>query len=403
MLSKDVVSSERAHIAFFGVRNAGKSSVVNAVTGQNLSLVSDVAGTTTDPVKKAMEILPLGPCVIIDTPGIDDEGELGKMRVGRTMKVLDSADAAVLVVDSSRGLCPADEELCGMFRKKEIPFVVALNKDDLGKGKDITAPDGAAGLVRVSAATGEGIHELKEKIARLISDAENSRRIIADLISQRDVIVLVVPIDSAAPKGRLILPQQQTIRDILEAGAMPIVCRDTELTATLNSLAVKPRIVVTDSQAFGNVSKLTPDDIPLTSFSILFARYKGILAQAVSGVKALRAVRDGDKILISEGCTHHRQCEDIGTVKLPAWIRNYTKAEPIFEFSSGGDFPDSLHKYKLVIHCGGCTLTEREMRARLRKCTDTNTPITNYGTAIAAMHGILERSLEPFPDILKLL
>ena len=392
----ETVSAERVHIGFFGMRNAGKSSLVNAVTGQDLSLVSDVKGTTTDPVRKAMELLPLGPVVIIDTPGLDDEGELGEMRVKKAKQVLNYADIAVLVIDAQIGAQRMDNELIALFEEKKIPYIIALNKSDLAhEGSELGAHQ-----IYVSAKEGKNIDLLKEKIAALVKDAENDRRIVSDMITQGDIIVLVVPIDKAAPKGRLILPQQQTIRDIIDAGATAMVCRDEELGATLDALKKPPKMVITDSQAFGRVSKIVPADIPLTSFSILFARYKGNLLEAVRGVAALDKLESGDKILISEGCTHHRQCGDIGTVKLPAWIKEYTKKELVFEFTSGRDFPEDLAEYKLVIHCGGCMLTEREMQYRIRESQDKGIPITNYGMVIAHTHGILKRSLEIFPNIL---
>ncbi len=389
------VSAERIHIGFFGLRNAGKSSVVNAVTGQALSLVSDVKGTTTDPVKKAMELLPLGPVVIIDTPGIDDEGELGRMRVKRAMQTLNLTDLAVLVVDATKGLSDADRELTASFEAKKIPYIIVYNKSDLLE----SIPEAAANEIYVSAANGTNIHELREKMGHLVKTEENSKRIVADLLEPNDFVVLVVPIDKAAPKGRLILPQQQTIRDILDAGAVSIVTRDTELPQTLEKLGRAPKMVITDSQAFGRVSRDVPRDIPLTSFSILMARYKGDLAEAVRGAAKLDDLQDGDVVLISEGCTHHRQCEDIGTVKMPNWIRKHTGKEITFEFTSGGEFPEDLSKYALVVHCGGCMLNEREMKSRIRHSLDCDVPITNYGIAIAHMHGILARSIEPFPDI----
>ncbi len=392
----EAVSAERIHIGFFGMRNAGKSSLVNAVTGQELSVVSEVKGTTTDPVRKAMELLPLGPVVIIDTPGLDDEGELGELRVKKAKQILNYADIAVLVVDATVGCGKLDKELISLFEQKNIPYVVVYNKCDLTEGRDITD----SRSIYVSASKGIGINELKERIASLVSNAENDKRIVSDIMGQGDTAVLVVPIDKAAPKGRLILPQQQTIRDILDGGAQAIVCRDTELSATLDSLKKPPRLVITDSQAFGRVSKIVPEDILLTSFSILFARYKGNLREAVRGVAALDKLCDGDKILISEGCTHHRQCGDIGTVKLPAWISQYTKKKPIFEFTSGRDFPEDVSEYRLVIHCGGCMLTEREMQYRVRQARDSGVPMTNYGMVIAHTHGILRRSLEVFPEIL---
>lgn len=391
----DQVSAERVHIGFFGLRNAGKSSVVNAVTGQNLSVVSDVKGTTTDPVKKAMELLPLGPVVIIDTPGIDDEGDLGALRVKRAKQALNICDVAVLVVDGEIGLQPADKQLIELFKAKNISYVIAYNKSDLLS----EIPTTAENEIYVSAEQKTNIYELKELIARLAKQEENTKRIVADIIKPNDVVILVVPIDSAAPKGRLILPQQQTIRDILEAGAISMVCRETELPQTLSSLK-SPSLVITDSQAFGKVSKDVPDDIRLTSFSILFARYKGDLAQAVRGAAMLDKLKDGDTVLISEGCTHHRQCEDIGTVKLPNWVRKHTGKHLNFEFTSGGEFPEDLSKYALIIHCGGCMLNEREMKSRVRHAVDSGVPITNYGVAIAHMHGILRRTLSPFPDIL---
>ena len=389
-----VPSAERVHIGFFGRRNAGKSSVVNAVTGQELSVVSDVRGTTTDPVMKAMELLPMGPVVIIDTPGIDDEGTLGEMRVRRTRRVLNQTDCAVLIVDSTVGLTPADDELITLFRSKQLPFLVVYNKSDLA-GAQI--PEGENTLA-VSAKTGAGIHELKERIAHLTQTGAPERRLVGDLVSAGDFVVLVVPIDASAPKGRLILPQQQVIRDLLEAGAMPVVTRDTEYALTLRRLGAKPVMTITDSQAFGRIAKETPNDLPLTSFSILMARYKGFLGAAVRGAAALSRLEDGDCVLISEGCTHHRQCEDIGTVKLPGWLREYTGKNVCFETSSGRDFPEDLSPYKVVIHCGGCMLNEREMRFRQKCAEDAGVPFTNYGTAIACMKGILPRSLEILPE-----
>lgn len=393
----DTVSAERPHIGFFGVRNAGKSSVVNAVTGQKLSLVSDIKGTTTDPVKKAMELLPLGPVVIIDTPGIDDSGELGEMRVRRTMQVLEQTDIALLVVDGRKGLSKADDRLIKLFEQKKIRYIKVFNKsDELSE-----IPSQGEDEIFVSAKTGQGIYELKEMIARAAKLEKNDRPLVSDLIEPGDLVVLVVPIDSAAPKGRLILPQQQTIRDVLEAGAISVVTRESELKSTLSSLGKKPRLVITDSQAFGQVDRDTPRDIPLTSFSILFARYKGDLKEAVKGAAKLDRLFDGARVLISEGCTHHRQCDDIGTVKMPAWVEKYTGKKLNFEFTSGGEFPDDPTGYDLVIHCGGCMLGEREMKSRIRRCAEKNVPITNYGIAIAQMHGILRRSLGVFPEILK--
>lgn len=389
----DTPQSERIHIGFFGRRNAGKSSVVNAVTNQQISVVSDVKGTTTDPVTKAMELLPLGPVVIIDTPGFDDEGALGEMRVKRTKQVLNRVDVAVLVVDGTVGKTGADNELIEIFTDKKIPYIVAYNKSDISEQSDCS--DGVA----VSALDGTNIGLLKEKIAHLTKTDDTKLKICGDLVSEGDFAVLVVPIDSAAPKGRLILPQQQTIRDVLEAGATAIVVRDTELKSTLESLGKKPKLVITDSQAFESVSKDVPEDIYLTSFSILMARYKGFLKSAVEGAAAIDRLKDGDKVLISEGCTHHRQCDDIGTVKLPRWLKNYTGKELVFETSSGKGFPDDLSPYSLVIHCGGCMLNEREVQYRRKFAEDSEVPFTNYGTAIAYMQGILKRSLEVIPDI----
>lgn len=386
------VSAERVHIGFFGLRNAGKSSLVNRVTGQTLSIVSEVRGTTTDPVRKAMELLPVGPVVIIDTPGLDDEGALGEERVRRTRRVLDQTDIAVLVVDAAAGLSQADRELMQLFEGKRIPFVVAMNKADLVSVPE-SVPENA---IYVSAQENENIYALKEKIAALARSAASPRELIADLVSSGDAVVLVTPIDSAAPKGRLILPQQQTIRALLDAGCVPVVTRETELSRTLSLLSEPPALVVTDSQAFGIVSKIVPESVRLTSFSILFARYKGDLRTAVLGAAALRRLKDGDTVLISEGCTHHRQCGDIGTEKLPRWVKSYTGRDVNFAFTSGGEFPDNLSPYALVIHCGACMLNEREMQSRLCRAAEQSVPITNYGIAIAQMHGILDRALQPF-------
>ena len=400
--------SERVHIGFFGKRNAGKSSVMNAVTGQDLAVVSDVKGTTTDPVYKSMELLPLGPVVMMDTPGIDDEGELGNLRVKKSYQVLNKTDAAVLVIDGTEGVSPEDKALMERIRKKEIPFVVAVNKIELSDPaaeetvkKELALKSDQ--IAAVSAATGEGIFELKEQIAAIAQTEETEKHLVRDLLNPSDIAVLVVPIDSAAPKGRLILPQQQTIRDILETGAISVVVKETELKDALKKLGTKPKMVITDSQAFSQVSADTPDDILLTSFSILFARYKGNLEQAVAGVTALDGLEDGDTVLISEGCTHHRQCDDIGTVKIPRWIREYTGKEIKIETTSGTEFPDDLTKYKLIIHCGGCMLNEREMKYRLSCAADQGVPMTNYGIMIAYVKGILKRSVEVFPEIHKLL
>ncbi|MBQ1350491.1 MAG: [Ruminococcus sp.] len=390
-------SGERVHIGFFGRRNAGKSSVVNAFTNQQISVVSDVKGTTTDPVTKAMELLPLGPVMIIDTPGFDDEGSLGAERVKRTKQVLNRVDIAVLVVDGTVGKTAADHELIAIFEQKKIPCLVAYNKSDLTGQKEYA--DGLA----VSALTKENIDSLKETVARLVKSEDDGRKICADLVETGDIAVLVVPIDKAAPKGRLILPQQQTIRDLLDAGAAALVVRDTELAELLRSLGKKPSVVITDSQAFAKVKDIVPDDVRLTSFSILMARYKGFLETAVAGAAAIERLQDGDRVLISEGCTHHRQCDDIGTVKLPNWLRKYTGKDIVIETSSGKGFPEDLSPYKLVIHCGGCMLNEREMRYRRQFAGDSGVPFTNYGTAIAYMNGILKRTLSVFPDLQKTL
>lgn len=396
MSLNETVSAERIHIGFFGLRNAGKSSVVNSVTGQSLSLVSDIKGTTTDPVKKAMELLPLGPVVIIDTPGIDDEGELGEMRVKRAKQALNYCDVAVLVVDASKGIQPQDKELISAFDNKKINYIIAYNKADLINN----VPEKKDNEIYVSAVKGTNINKLKEMIAARVKGWESGKKILADLIEPEDLVVLVVPIDESAPKGRLILPQQQVIREVIECGATAVVCRDTELKTTLASLGKKPKLVITDSQAFGKVSKDTPADIPLTSFSILFVRYKGDLTAAVHGAAQLDNLKDGDTVLVSEGCTHHRQCNDIGTVKIPNWVKNHTNKNIKFEFTSGKDFPDDLSKYSLVIHCGGCMLNNREMQYRAGYAKDCGIPMTNYGIAIAHMHGILKRSIELFPDAL---
>lgn len=395
-------SANRTHIGIFGKRNAGKSSLINAITGQNYAIVSDVLGTTTDPVLKSMELLPLGPVVIIDTPGLDDEGELGALRIQKAYQILNKTDIAVLVIDASFGVTKEDSEILKRIHEKEIPCVIVVNKSDICPNcnlEDLPLPDSDSAIL-VSCKTGEHIHELKELLAQQASQDTIQKSIVADLLNPLDFVVLVVPIDSAAPKGRLILPQQQTIRDILEAKASAIVVQETELAETLNSLGKKPKMVITDSQVFKKVSTVTPDDILLTSFSILFARYKGNLKTLVDGASALDSLKNGDRILISEGCTHHRQCDDIGTVKLPNWIRSYTKKEVEFEFTSGTEFPLDLSSYKMIIHCGGCMLNEREMKYRLKCAEDAKIPITNYGTCIAYINGILNRSLEPVKDFL---
>ena len=400
-------ASERVHISFFGKRNAGKSSVINAVTGQDLAIVSSVRGTTTDPVYKTMELLPLGPVMIIDTPGIDDEGELGALRVRKSYQVLNKTDIAILVVDSTTGKGEEELALIHRFHKKGIPYLVVYNKIDLLSGEEVRdlAMSVRPGEVLVSAADGMNIQELKEKIATLKPEDTHKYPLIQDLIKPLDLVILVVPIDKAAPKGRLILPQQQTIRDILERGALSLVVRDTELKSTLDyflSHSVCPKMVVTDSQAFARVSKDVPENITLTSFSILFSRYKGELETQLEGVAALSSIQDDDRILIAEGCTHHRQCGDIGTCKIPDWIRNYTGKKPVFEFTSGTEFPDDVSSYKMVVHCGGCMLNEREMKYRIACCRDQGVPITNYGLLIAQVTGILKRSLGPFPEMQKL-
>ena len=400
-------ASERVHISFFGKRNAGKSSVINAVTGQDLAIVSSVMGTTTDPVYKTMELLPLGPVMVIDTPGIDD-GELGALRVRKSYQVLNKTDIAILIIDSTAGKGEEELELIHRFHKKGIPYLIVYNKIDLlstEKIKDL-AMSVRAGEVLVSASDGMNIQELKEKIASLKPEDTHKYPLIQDLIKPLDLVILVVPIDKAAPKGRLILPQQQTIRDILERGALSLVVRDTELKSTLDHFlaqGVCPKLVVTDSQAFARVSKAVPENITLTSFSILFSRYKGELEIQLKGIAALSSIEDGDRILIAEGCTHHRQCGDIGTCKMPEWIRNYTRKKPVFEFTSGTEFPDDVSSYKMVVHCGGCMLNEREMKYRIACCQDQGVPITNYGILIAQVTGILKRSLGPFPEMQKLI
>ncbi len=402
-------SGERVHIGFFGRRNVGKSSLVNAVTGQDLSVVSDVMGTTTDPVYKAMELLPMGPVMVIDTPGFDDEGSLGELRMQKTRQILHKTDVAVLVVDVQAGITPCDMQLLGLFREKEIPCLVAVNKCDLVKraGQTIEAPDVISREgwhpIYVSAVRMENIQTLKESIASMSVLEDKPRRLAADLIRPLDMVILVVPIDSSAPKGRLILPQQQTIRDILEAGASSLVVRESELEDVLGSLGRRPDMVITDSQVFEEAAAVVPSDIPLTSFSILMARYKGLLETAVRGVTAIDRLQDGDRVLVAEGCTHHRQCEDIGTVKIPRLLQKFTGKELLIETSSGMGFPEDLSSCALVIHCGGCMLNEREVRWRMKRASQDGVPITNYGIAIAHMKGILARSIEIFPDVKKLL
>lgn len=394
----DTPSANRIHIGFFGRRNAGKSSLVNAVTSQDLAVVSDIAGTTTDPVYKSMELLPLGPVMIIDTAGYDDEGDLGELRVKKTNQVINKTDVAVLVVSAAEGFSDYDRELIKKFDKKQIPYIVAYNKSDLSltdhSNEEINS-------VYVSAKTGENINLLKERIAALVQTDDTRLKLVGDLLKEGEIALLVVPIDSSAPKGRLILPQQQTIRDILEANALSVVIKEDKIKQTLQSLNKKPAMVITDSQAFERVAKDTPNDIPLTSFSILMARFKGFLDIAVKGAAAINKLKDGDTVLISEGCTHHRQCQDIGTVKIPKWLKEYTGKELTIKTSSGTEFPEDLSEYSLIIHCGGCMLNEREVRYRMQCANDAGVPITNYGTAIAQMHGILKRSIEIFPDLLK--
>lgn len=392
-------ASERVHISFFGRRNAGKSSVINAVTGQNLAIVSQVKGTTTDPVYKTMELLPLGPVMVIDTPGIDDEGELGKLRVKKSYQVLNKTDVALLVVDGTVGRQPEDEMLIQRFRDKAIPYMVVYNKVDLLEQEPVCGED----EIWVSATQEKNIWELKERIARLGKQEEPDKYIVRDLMEPGDFLVLVVPIDKAAPKGRLILPQQQTIRDILDGDGSAVVVKENGLKEALEKMGQPPRLVITDSQVFDKVDPDTPKEIMLTSFSILFARYKGSLAEAVRGVAALDSLKDGDKVLIGEGCTHHRQCDDIGTVKIPRWIREYTGCELSFDFTAGTEFPDDLSPYRMIVHCGGCMLNAREMKYRVQCAVDQGIPITNYGILTAYLKGILKRSLEPFPEIGRLL
>lgn len=397
---QDTPLSNRIHISFFGLRNAGKSSVMNAVTGQDLAVVSDVKGTTTDPVYKAMELLPLGPVVVIDTPGIDDEGELGSLRVKKAYQVLNKTDIAVLVIDGQIGYSEQDKHMLELFRLKKIPHLVAWNKVDLlQEHKNSELSFNEESTIFVSATNGEGITELKERIAGLVQTKDSKLQIVGDILQPSDFVVLVVPIDKAAPKGRLILPQQQTIRDILEADATSIVVKEHELKQTLKDLGKKPRLVITDSQVFAKVNADTPSDIWLTSFSILMARYKGVLRTAVKSAKVLDSLQDGDKILISEGCTHHKQCDDIGSVKLPRWIKQYTEKQVEFDFTSGGSYPESLQGYKLIVHCGGCMLHDKEMKYRMNQAEDEMIPFTNYGILIAYIQGILRRSIAMFPDL----
>lgn len=395
MSLNDTPSANRIHIGFFGCRNAGKSSVVNAITGQELAVVSDVLGTTTDPVQKAMELLPLGPVMIIDTPGFDDVGELGEKRIQKTKQILNRTDIAVLVVDAKKGFTATDKQLLALIQEKELPYLIIYNKSDLLE----KIPKEEEHSIYISALEKIGILECKEKLAHQIPTEDMTLQIVGDLLCPGDLAVLVIPIDSAAPKGRLILPQQQVIRDILEAGAAAVTVRNTELARTLQKLEGKVRMVITDSQAFEEVAAIVPKEIPLTSFSILMARFKGYLETAVKGIQAVDSLKDGDRILISEGCTHHRQCEDIGTVKLPNWLLKYTGKDLKFEWSSGREFKEDLSPYAMVIHCGGCMLNEREVKYRMKCAVDQGIPFTNYGIAIAYMKGILQRSIEPIPNL----
>ena len=385
-------SGERVHIAFFGRRNAGKSSLMNVFTGQELSVVSDKKGTTTDAVYKAMELLPMGPVLLIDTPGLDDVGELGEKRINKAKQAMRKTDIAIVVADAREPLGEMERELISLFEKKGSPCLLVWNKADLLEETPENGCDEKA--LWVSAKTGWQIQMLKERVAALFLKEEQEKTLIGDLISEKDTVILVVPVDAGAPKGRLILPQQQMIRGILEAGAFSFVCRDTELEEALGKLAQPPKLVITDSQVFDKVNQIVPKSVSLTSFSILMARYKGDLSLLAAGAAAVEQLKDGDRVLISEGCTHHRQCEDIGTVKLPNLIRRYTKKEPLFSFTSGTEFPEDVSSYKLVVHCGGCMLNRREMNYRLECCREQGVPVTNYGVLIAYLNGILERTLE---------
>lgn len=388
-------SANRVHIGFFGCRNAGKSSLVNAVTGQELAVVSDVKGTTTDPVSKAMELLPIGPVVIIDTPGYDDEGALGEKRVRKTKQTLNKTDIAVLVVDGTRGMNKYDFELLSIIKEKNIPYIIVYNKSDAGEA--VSVIDGE-NCIAVSAEKNENIYELKERIGKLMP-SDDGKTLVDGIMSAGDTAVLVIPIDEAAPKGRLILPQQQVIRDILDIGGCAVVTKETELAETLDRLKDKPKVVITDSQAFAMVSKIVPEDVPLTSFSILMARYKGFLETAYRGVHAIDELSDGDTVLIAEGCTHHRQCGDIGTVKIPRWLAAHTGKNIEIKTCSGTEFPEDLTPYAAVIHCGGCMLSEREVQYRMKCALDFGVPFTNYGIFIAYVTGILERSVKMIPEI----
>ena len=391
----DTVSAERIHIGFFGMRNAGKSSLVNAITNQELSVVSNVKGTTTDPVKKAMELLPLGPVLIIDTPGLDDEGELGEKRITKAKQILSQTDIGILVVDSAVGLTNEDKELILAFKERKLPYIIAYTKADLLEAKKKLNEN----EIYVSSKTKSGINEIKELIGKFAKGSLNTKHIVSDIISENDIVILVTPIDESAPKGRLILPQQQVLRELLDAHCTGVVCQPEELKRTISMLSKKPRLVITDSQVFDKASSLTPDDIPLTSFSILFARYKGNLDELIKGAKALGNIKSGDNILICEGCTHHRQCNDIGTVKIPRLIEKFTGVKPNYSFTSGGEFPEDLGGISLIVHCGGCMLNEKEMRSRIEKAKEQNIPIINYGILIAHTNKILKRALEPFDNI----
>ena len=391
----NTVNAEKLHIGFFGMRNAGKSSLVNSITNQNISIVSSVKGTTTDPVKKAMELLPLGPVVIVDTPGLDDEGELGELRIEKAKRVLSTINIAILVVDSIVGKTKLDEELIANFKEKNLPYIVVYNKCDLLEKRENLSDN----EIYVSSVNKENIEELKEKIGEFAKDLENRKRIVGDLLETGDIVVLVIPIDESAPKGRLILPQQQTMRDILDSNCSFVACQETELEATLNALSKKPKLVITDSQVFEKVAKIVPENILLTSFSILFARYKGNLEELVKGAEALKNLSNNSKVLIAEGCTHHRQCNDIGTVKMPKWIEEFTGSKPQFTFTSGTEFPSDVSNFELIIHCGLFIVTEQEMKYRMETDKKAKIPMVNYGIAISTMHGILERSLKPFQNI----
>ena len=399
MSLNETPSADRVHISFFGVRNAGKSSLVNALTGQEISVVSSVPGTTTDPVKKAMELLPIGPVVILDTPGLDDEGDLGELRVRRTAEMLNRTDLAVLVRSDADRLQPPEQEWARRLTERGIPYLEVVSKADLLPG----IPPDTEKLIHVSSRTGYGIHTLKEALGKLASMPRPEKKIITDLLAHGDTVILVMPIDESAPKGRLILPQVQTLQEILDGHFTAVVCQPEEIPQVLENSRKRPAMAVTDSQAFGIVSKMVPEEIPLTSFSILFARYRGDLETLTTGANRLAELKDGDRILISEGCTHHRQCQDIGTVKIPKWIEQFSGVKPEYVFSSGGTFPDDLAKYRLIVHCGGCMINEREMQSRIRRAGEAGVPIVNYGIAIAHMHGILKRSLSPFPEIRMLL